>query len=358
MAEIRHLACGRSRLTIEHVLDALGIGPDEEALYGALLDDAPQTAARLREAAGLVSPADAERALAALEDKGMVSRLPERPVAYVPIPPEISLATLLLDRQSELDRAQAAINDLSRRFQAARRGASAAETIEIVSSDQAVVRRIDLALRSARAECRVLDHPPYTVSYRPVPDVERELLRRRVRVRTVYDHAATETLGLEHLMEASRLGEEVRLVGDLSVKVWLVDDRLALMPLKSGQAAGDGGLLIVHPSALLNALSELFERVWEQAVPLPPTLPGDRAADNGHAARGRKSLSGLIVSLLAAGYTDSAIARHLGIGLRTAERRIGEVMREVNAKTRFQAGVIVGRGEATPSGGAEGPAGP
>ncbi|MER6511518.1 hypothetical protein ABT158_32200 [Nonomuraea sp. NPDC001636] len=46
-----------------------------------------------------------------------------------------------------------------------------------------------------------------------------------------------------------------------------------------------------------------------------------------------------LLGLLAGGLTDEAIARTLGLGLRTVQRRIHAVMRDLNAVTRFHAGL-------------------
>lgn len=316
------------------MLAALGVGPEEEAVYTTLVANPPLTMRRLHEVGGWTAPTDIEDALATLEDKGLVSRLPGKPVRFAPVAPELALVNLMLDRQGELDRARASIAELSRQFQEVHPGTRAADAVEIVSSDQRVLRRIDLALRSARAECRVLERPPYAPVTRAVPGSEREMLARGVRVRAVYDHAATDVLGLDHLLEAHELGEEARIVSELTVRLWLIDDRLAMMPMKTGSTAMEG-LLVVRPSALLDALSDLFERVWARAAPLELNSPSvtSPGANSNQA----------ILSLLAAGYTDSTIARHLGLGLRTVGRRIQEIMRDVNAKTRFQAGMIVAR---------------
>ncbi|MFF4189615.1 IS5 family transposase [Nonomuraea sp. NPDC001831] len=50
-----------------------------------------------------------------------------------------------------------------------------------------------------------------------------------------------------------------------------------------------------------------------------------------------------LIALLLTGLTDEAIARQLGIGYRTAQRRIDELMARLGAHTRFQAGVQAAR---------------
>jgi DNA-binding NarL/FixJ family response regulator len=46
---------------------------------------------------------------------------------------------------------------------------------------------------------------------------------------------------------------------------------------------------------------------------------------------------------MAAGLNDKAIAHELGISMRTLNRRISELMTQLNARSRFQIGWIASR---------------
>ena len=48
---------------------------------------------------------------------------------------------------------------------------------------------------------------------------------------------------------------------------------------------------------------------------------------------------GAVLELLMLGSKDESISRQLGISLRTVRRRVAELMDELGAGTRFQAGV-------------------
>jgi DNA-binding NarL/FixJ family response regulator len=74
----------------------------------------------------------------------------------------------------------------------------------------------------------------------------------------------------------------------------------------------------------------LFELLWEQGSPLLPE-PGAAPSDRG------------LLAMLAAGAKDETIARELGISSRTVTRRVGELLDELGARTRFQAGVLAER---------------
>ena len=71
--------------------------------------------------------------------------------------------------------------------------------------------------------------------------------------------------------------------------------------------------------------------------------PGHRAARPRHPARPRADVRGSLLRQLAAGAKDEQIARTLGIGLRTVRRRVADLMIELGADTRFQAGVEAAR---------------
>jgi DNA-binding NarL/FixJ family response regulator len=50
-----------------------------------------------------------------------------------------------------------------------------------------------------------------------------------------------------------------------------------------------------------------------------------------------------LLTLLAAGAKDETIARQLGVSPRTVTRRVGELLDQLGARTRFHAGVLAER---------------
>ncbi|MFB9905587.1 helix-turn-helix transcriptional regulator [Allokutzneria oryzae] len=91
--------------------------------------------------------------------------------------------------------------------------------------------------------------------------------------------------------------------------------------------------LVIRPSSLLTALSNVFETLWKVAVPASAAGPGPVVDD-----RERQ-----VLTLMASGATDDAIARRLGLSRRTVVRRMAELLRRLGATTRFQAGVQAAR---------------
>jgi DNA-binding CsgD family transcriptional regulator len=222
------------------------------------------------------------------------------------------------------------VTELTKRFHAASRGDTPAELIEVVHGPDAIRQRWLQLQRSARSEIRALDKPPYIAPGNPA---ERGLLATGVRYRTVCDRAALDYPGrLEDLRDAADAGEDCRIATDVPIKLFLADDRMALAPLHQPQDVESA--VIVHPSALLDALGALFESVWQRSLPL--------AAFRAAASTDTAPLSDeqrRLLQLLAAGYTDEAIARKLDRGYRTVQRHIGVLMDALSAQTRFQLGL-------------------
>lgn len=323
------------------MLEILGVSPAEELVYTTLLDGPPLTTRQLARACSSSAGVDVDAVLESLEAKGMAYRLTDDPARFAPTSPEVALENLQVAREEAIRRSRTAISDLSERYLRMPRNTSAPEAVELVVGEAAVANRFDLALRSVRRDCRVLDCPPYRLPC-DVPETERRMLADGVRVRVVYDQSAVDALGIEQLRTAVGLGEQARLVGQLRLRLYLVDDRLALVPLKAGQSPHEG-LLVVRQSALLDALIELFELTWMRAVPLVVEAEPTDAGTEPSGARSSDPGEDALLGLLAAGLADAAIARQLGLSLRTVERRVSRVMGRLNAKSRFQAGVMLGR---------------
>ncbi|NUP47740.1 MAG: hypothetical protein HOW97_10565 [Catenulispora sp.] len=92
---------------------------------------------------------------------------------------------------------------------------------------------------------------------------------------------------------------------------------------------------MIHPSSLLlDALIALFEAEWRLALAIPQ---GSEA--------GPDEEKRALLSLLASGQTDEAIAPALGWSFRTTQRRVQALMRSLDVTTRFQVGMEArGRG--------------
>ncbi|SDO11218.1 helix-turn-helix domain-containing protein [Actinacidiphila guanduensis] len=313
------------------MLAAVGLTGEQQAVYLALLDGGPATAAQVRER---VAGARVAPALSALETKGLISRLAGRPVRYQPARPDMAMEVLVRAQEQELQRVRAAAAGLMERFRAGQGTISPTEIVEVVTTREATLQRWAQLQRSARTEVRAFDRPPYVEASGTNP-IEYELLPAGIRYRTVYDRSGLELPGrLEAIRHLVDRGEQARVAVGVPVKMFLADNTLGLISLD--RPASSDSALVIHPSSLLDTLIALFEAVWVDAVPMRFDAAG--AADGP-----RREEYRTLLGLLAAGLTDQAIARQMGWHPRTAQRHVRELLAELGARTRFQAGLQAGR---------------
>ena len=317
----------------ETVLGPIGVHTDEELVYRALLQNPRLNVAALQQRVSM-SASRVRRTLDGLERKAMVTRRSGAPVTYQPTPPDIVIDTLVAQREDELRQVRldsSALVDLHRQPS---EQAQAADLVEILTTPDAVNERW-LQLQSSTRHClEVLVRPPFGQGrITDDEDVQQTLLDRDILTRGVYDQQALQSVGvLGHIRTMTELGEQARVVSNLPVKLALIDRRAALIPLTQPDPSGaiQAGL-VVHESALLDSLLSLFDLMWSHGSPV-------RFSDEPDT---RRSQEDAVMTLLASGLKDDAIARQLGVSTNTVRRRISGVLTRLGATTRFQAGLAL-----------------
>lgn len=207
-------------------------------------------------------------------------------------------------------------------------GYAAVEAISGIAAGHEAVERMQ---RGARRELRIIDMPPYHGSadhYAAQEVLQAARMAEGIAYRVIYSRAACEDpVAAPNLIRMVERGEQARTLADPPMKLVLADDDLAALPLPA-----ESTMLLVRPSALLDALAHLFDTLWRLAVPV--SVDADSPLDE----RDR-----LILTLLATGATDDAIARRVGVNRRTVVRRVSALQVRLGATTRFQAGLQAGR---------------
>ncbi|MCL2728790.1 MAG: helix-turn-helix transcriptional regulator [Actinomycetia bacterium] len=315
------------------MLEALGLTEPETELYLALVRSGPCWADELGPEHGTV-----DAAVEGLAAKGLLVRArgPAGRERLVVSPPDIAGEVLLQRRIQEARSARAALGLLADEYRHHARRDAELRAVEY-APQEAVGQRFAQLQRKAHTEVMIFDLPPYVASA-PQNHVEMEQLAVGVRYRTVYDSSAVEQHGaLARIERYVAAGEEARLAHRLPLKLLVVDRQLALLPAESASGAPPAASALVHPSPLLDALVELFERIWHQSLPLdlaapPPATPG--VLDDAELQ---------LLRLLLSGLTDDAIGRHLGVGRRTVLRRTRALMDRAGVGTRMQLGWYAAR---------------
>jgi len=135
---------------------------------------------------------------------------------------------------------------------------------------------------------------------------------------------------VDELEELSLAGARVRVVADVPTDALVVDGSVVVLREGPGTAA-------FRLPSVVTTTTELFERVWSSAEPLAAGDPTE-TADLG--ARERD-----LLTLLSAGSTDESAAVRLGVSVRTVRRMVSDLMQQLGARSRFQAGArAAGRG--------------
>ncbi|MGW2181166.1 hypothetical protein ACWCXX_24330 [Streptomyces sp. NPDC001732] len=122
---------------------------------------------------------------------------------------------------------------------------------------------------------------------------------------------------------------EIRITKGELREALIVDGRTALV--QSGAESGTRHAAIITDPAAVGALDLLFAGTWTSARPLADELRLDRSL--------RTTLARRILEKLREGHTDDVAAREIDVSLRTYRRHVAEIMRELGANSRFQAGV-------------------
>jgi DNA-binding CsgD family transcriptional regulator len=153
-------------------------------------------------------------------------------------------------------------------------------------------------------------------------------VRPGLRYRAIYpDTARTAPTLCRHLGAMSVAGVAVRTMPLVPMNALIIDGSVAVLPADTA----NGSVAVLRLSSVVTTATELFERVWPDAVPLADS---DIPLDTDLSLREREMLR-----LLSLGATDEVAAAQLGISVRTVRRMVAQIMHRLGARSRFQAGV-------------------
>lgn len=159
---------------------------------------------------------------------------------------------------------------------------------------------------------------------------DRAALGRGVRMRILYQHTARFSPGTAaYVDQVSELGAQVRTLDDHFSRLLVFDGETAIISLPGNHL----GAVVVREPHMVAFIVETYERLWLAAEPYAVAF-GARAEVAG-------DIRQAIVRLLIEGLTDASIATRLGMSVRTCRRYIADIMTELGAQSRFQAGYLL-----------------
>src|SRR5262245_13730274 len=291
------------------MLELLGLGAAEEEIYRRLVTGRSARVADLAAATGRPA-AEVQVALASLTAQGLAGPAVGTPgdadAVYEPAPPGVALNALLRQRQDDLRRVERDVADLVEEYRSSDRPH---DVIEVITDVETVRRRFFQIQDAARSEVLSMVVPNLTVVPHRENIAERAGMRRGVRYRALLDRRALTAPNMQADVRASMaLGQEIRVVDTVPVKMMIVDGSTALLPLHHDRD-GSPSSLLVHRSGLLAVLTAFFEAEWKRAYPLRPGA-GEHDVAEFH-PRDLDDLDREVLTLLLSGLTDQALANQL-----------------------------------------------
>ncbi|PID97397.1 MAG: hypothetical protein CSA84_00085 [Actinomycetales bacterium] len=331
---------GRTPLTEDQVASFAALGLDALALrvyeLALLLDD--WTPVQMCEWLGV----DADglgSAIESLTAKGLLT--PSQEIADVlrAVNPRVGLSRLIEERDRTL---RMALERLSQTRAATQKLIEVVDehdtrqrsSLEQVTGRDRVTDRVSEILRQATSEVLTM------LTMLPSPDAmararrgDAALLERGVHTRmlVLIGHVRRCREYVGYLEELVELGAEVRVVATLPTRMVLVDELAAIVPSDPDEP-GAGATIIRHHS-LIRLMRDTFESLWNDG-----RLLGDNDdCPDGHEPN---ELQLEVIRLLGRGNKDEAIARRVGMSLRSVRRLISQISQDLGSNSRFELGVV------------------
>lgn len=271
----------------------------------------------------------------------LLRRAPDNPELLFPVSPETAQAELLSPLDLEITRRQQVIEMLrgqllvmASAYNEYRPKDASRRAIEMLETRCALWARFEHATLSCGQFSVIAygSHPPTADRLAAVLPMELAMLDRGVTLRILLPHSARHRMALLPYVKEIRAGG-----GDIRTGAhhWdhdlaLFDETVALISTYGGMEQPARGGLAIGDETLLHLFGSMLEWAWTDSVPLLDQ------GDDEHAVASEVKRS--VARLLEMGLKDEAIARRLGLSLRTCRKRIAELMEELDSTSRFQAG--------------------
>ncbi|WP_186525895.1 helix-turn-helix transcriptional regulator [Leekyejoonella antrihumi] len=287
------------------------------------------------------SAAEVSAALEQFTKRGLVNPVSDE--HWQVIPPEVALTSLAARLEERARSLRSSAPGLARIYtESQATAAMPLSGVTALTSVVAVDSAVQQMIAGATASVHMMhSNSPYLrMLLTTTPERHgRQLLSslgRPLRVEVTFDTALLTDDRLGSILDRrAAAGDEQRFTRSLPFSAYANDNGMAVLDLEDNTGRSIG--LALTPGAGSAAILRAIRWAWQLGVTWhagdPPTGEND-SFDK----RDRE-----ILRLIAAGSSDSTVARQLGVSQRTVERRVRIILDRLNAVNRFQAGVLAAR---------------
>ncbi|WP_189711222.1 helix-turn-helix domain-containing protein [Streptomyces phaeofaciens] len=263
---------------------------------------------------------------------------PDDPNWLLPVPPVAALAQRLHPLEREIQERRHLANELSDAFEPfmaiSAQGKPNTHAITVLEG----FSRINAAIELATAECRseILTVQPgggrSENALNEAVKLGQDVIERGITMRTLYQHTARHSQGtLAYAERMSHGNVEIRTLEELIERLMVFDRTVAFIPARDDRKIA---LELRHPG-LVDYLVKVFDQQWARAVPLLEETPYAPPID------GISGVQMSIAKLLVEGHVDEAIARRLGMNVRTCRAHIAKLAAALGSGSRAQLGFLI-----------------
>lgn len=324
-------------------LEQLGLDGTCEAVYRAMLSGPGLGVVDLSRILGLTE-SQVRVALDKLADMALLRPSYENPGQLRPVPPEVGLATLvrrqeqdLAERETKVARARNAVTSFV--AETSDLGADTQDEYlkKLIGKDAVQARMEVLADRAGVEFLSVMPGGPVDPGLLEASrSLDGKVLASGTGSRILYQHSIRhDRATMAYAKWMVERGAQVRTAAILPLRMVIVDRCIAIVPMDILGDVGTGAIEVTA-EGIVTQLLALFDDTWQQATEIGSEPPSDRLT-------GLSQVDRQLLDLLADGMTDEAAAKRLGLSVRTVRRNMARLMRQLDATSRFEAGLKVQR---------------
>jgi DNA-binding CsgD family transcriptional regulator len=257
-----------------------------------------------------------------------------------PVPPSIALAQQIQPLEREIQDRRRLTLDLADAFQpflalSAQKPATT-HAITVLEGPARIAAALDVAVAEARTEVLTVQpggsRPEHILSQ--ALERSKPLIERGLSMRTLYQHTVRHSQSTFAYMEQMAGAKvEIRTLEQLIERLIICDDTVAFIPAQDDNQVA---LELRHPG-LVQYLIKVFEHLWQRATPLMDEVPYESTPE------GITGVQRSIAKLLIEGHVDEAIARRLGMNVRTCRAHIARLAAALGSGSRAQLGYLIAR---------------